>query len=75
MSDNKTSNGGGIGFAGLLTILFIAFKLAGVIGWSWGWVLSPMWISVLLFLACIALPAVFVGLSFIVIWIIAIFKK
>lgn len=36
---------GGIGFAGLLTIVFITLKLTGVIAWSWLWVLSPIWIS------------------------------
>lgn len=40
--NNKKS---GIGFAGLLTILFIALKLCKVIAWSWVWVLSPLWIS------------------------------
>ena len=35
---------GGIGFLGLLTILFIALKLMGYIAWSWWWVLSPLWI-------------------------------
>lgn len=35
----------GIGFAGLLTIAFIILKLCGVISWGWGWVLSPLWIS------------------------------
>lgn len=38
-------NGGGIGFAGALTILFIGLKLAGYITWSWLWVMSPIWIS------------------------------
>ena len=28
----------------LLLILFIGLKLAGVISWSWVWVLAPMWI-------------------------------
>lgn len=42
------SSSGGIGFAGLLTILFIALKLTGVIAWSWLWVLSPLWISALI---------------------------
>ena len=37
---------GGIGFFGLLTILFIALKLTGYISWSWWWVLAPMWIPV-----------------------------
>lgn len=46
MSESSTSDGsGGIGFAGLLTIVFITLKLMGKIDWSWWWVLSPMWIS------------------------------
>lgn len=42
-----TSSSGGVGFASLLTIAFIVLKLTGVIHWSWWWVLSPIWISVL----------------------------
>jgi hypothetical protein len=46
MSDSKsTSASGGIGFAGLLTIVFITLKLTHYIDWSWLWVLSPLWIS------------------------------
>jgi hypothetical protein len=45
----ETSSGGGIGFLGALGILFIALKLTGVIGWSWWWVLSPLWIPWALF--------------------------
>lgn len=44
--DKKSSGGGGIGFVGLLTIVFITLKLTRVIAWSWWWVLSPLWISV-----------------------------
>jgi len=40
----NTHNSGGVGFAGLLTLLFIALKLLDKIDWSWWWVLSPMWI-------------------------------
>jgi hypothetical protein len=43
MSDNNSKKGG-IGFTGLLAILFIALKLLGKITWSWLWVLSPIWI-------------------------------
>ena len=32
-------------FTPLLTVLFIGLKLAGIIAWSWWWVLSPIWIS------------------------------
>jgi hypothetical protein len=49
MSDSSTSSSGGIGFAGLLTILFIGLKLTDNIDWSWVWVLSPLWISFALF--------------------------
>ena len=45
---NSSSSSGGVGFAGLLTIAFIVLKLTGVIGWSWWWVLSPLWISLAL---------------------------
>jgi hypothetical protein len=41
----SSSSSSGIGFTGLLTILFIALKLTGIISWSWLWVLSPIWIS------------------------------
>jgi hypothetical protein len=57
MSKSEQSPRGGIGFVGLLTILFIGLKLCGVIAWSWLWVLSPMWISLLLVLAIL----VFIG--------------
>lgn len=39
---SETSDG--IGFVGLLTILFIGLKLTKYIAWSWWWILSPMWI-------------------------------
>lgn len=37
--ENKSS---GIGFFGLLTILFIGLKLTGYIDWNWWIVLSPV---------------------------------
>ena len=46
MNDTSfNTTGGGIGFVGLLTIVFITLKLLGVITWSWVWVLAPLWIS------------------------------
>ena len=45
MSDNKSTSSSGIGFFGLLVILFIALKLTGYITWSWLWVLAPIWIT------------------------------
>ena len=66
---NNSSNGkgspaasGGIGFSGLLTIVFIVLKLCGVIEWSWLWVLSPMWIG---FLFSLILIIIYVIISII----------
>lgn len=37
-----------IGFIGLLGLLFIGLKLAGIITWSWWLVLLPMYASMLI---------------------------
>ena len=50
-SNTSSSSSGGVGFVGLLTIVFITLKLTGYITWSWMWVLSPIWISLLLIIA------------------------
>lgn len=48
MASSSSSSSGGIGFTGLLTVLFVGLKLTNVIAWSWWWVLSPLWIPLLL---------------------------
>jgi len=54
----KNNNGNsGIGFVGLLIIVFIVLKLIGIIKWSWLWVLSPIWISVLFIILVISIIA------------------
>jgi hypothetical protein len=62
MSDNSntTTKSGGIGFVGILTILFIALKLTGHITWSWIWVLSPLWISFLVAVSIFIIAALFI---------------
>ena len=56
----------GIGFAGLLAIVFIALKLTKVIDWNWIWVLAPLWVG-LAIVAVVALIclifAFFIGKS------------
>jgi hypothetical protein len=44
----ENNSSGGIGFCGLLTIVFIVLKLCKVINWSWVWVLAPAWIPTLI---------------------------
>lgn len=45
---SSSSSSSGVGFSGLLTVVFIALKLTGNITWPWVWVLSPLWISFIL---------------------------
>lgn len=44
-NNNTTAVAGGTSISTLLTVLFVALKLTGVISWSWWWVVSPLWIS------------------------------
>ena len=34
----------GLGFGGVLFIVFLILKLVGTISWSWWWVTAPLWI-------------------------------
>lgn len=54
MKNNETTVNGGIGFVGLLTIVFIVLKLCGVISWGWIWVLSPLWITAIVLVIIVA---------------------
>jgi len=47
--NNNNNNAGGGWFLSALTIVFIVLKLLGKITWSWVWVLSPIWIPLVLF--------------------------
>lgn len=40
-----------IDYVDVLLLIFIVLKFTGLINWSWWWVLSPMWISLLLLMA------------------------
>lgn len=53
-NNNYSSSGGGIGFFGLLAILFIGLKLGHVIDWEWWLVLSPLWGPLTMVLAVMA---------------------
>lgn len=53
------NSSGGIGFVGVLTIVFIILKLLDKIDWSWWWVLSPIWISTII--GILILTIIFIG--------------
>ena len=42
---------GVLGLLGLTQIAFIGLKILNIIQWSWIWVLSPVWVPVVLFIA------------------------
>lgn len=50
---NEKNVSGGIGFGGLLTIVFIVLKLTKVISWSWWWVTAPLWIPIAIFVVIV----------------------
>lgn len=54
----NNSSSSGVGFFGVLTIVFVVLKLVGVIDWSWIWVLSPLWGSVLVSLIVLIVVAI-----------------
>lgn len=63
MKTSKSTLGSGLGFPSVLQIVFIVLKLCGVIGWSWLWVLAPMWISAII-VACVIIANVILEVVF-----------
>lgn len=57
---SNSSANGGVGFLGLLGILFIGLKLTGYIDWSWWLVLLPLYIP----LAIVLVVLLFIGLLY-----------
>lgn len=57
---NDVKVSGGIGFAGLLAIVFIVLKLTKVITWSWWWVTCPLWFPWAITLIAIIIYAILI---------------
>lgn len=58
MSTESKARSGGVGFGGLLFLLFLTLKLTNVIDWSWWWVTAPLWGGVAIFLGAILIVAI-----------------
>lgn len=57
-SSNTEKSSNGIGIFTVLQIVFLVLKLTNLIDWSWWWVWSPTWISIvyvviMLFIVCL----------------------
>ena len=61
-----------------LAFLFVILKACGIIGWSWWWVLSPLWFVPAIFIAAwaivVAVALVVIIVAFIFCIIIACLK-
>ena len=55
MNESKS----GIGFFGLLTIVFIVLKLCKVIDWSWWWILFPTLFSTIVFIIALIVLVIY----------------
>lgn len=42
-------------FIGCLCTIFIILKLCTIINWSWCWVLSPLWIPIIILLMIVSI--------------------
>jgi hypothetical protein len=69
-SNQQSASSGGIGFFGLLGIVFIILKLTGVIDWSWWLVLLPLYGGLALLLAIGAVVLLFLGFVVAIQWIV-----
>lgn len=56
MSDSKKRYT--LGISDVLIILFVVLKLLGVITWSWLWVLSPIWIALIIIIVLYGINAI-----------------
>jgi len=64
MTKEKTSKGFGLGT--VLFLIFLVLKLTGVgmvATWSWWWVLSPLWIPIVVVLGILLCALVFISLA------------
>lgn len=52
-SNSNSSSTGGIGFFGMLGVLFIGLKLTGHIDWSWWLVLAPLYVPAIIVIAIV----------------------
>lgn len=59
----KTLGGGGLGMLlVVVTLILVALKLEDVIGWSWWWVLAPIWVPAAALVLFVA-----VGLAYVIV--------
>jgi predicted membrane channel-forming protein YqfA (hemolysin III family) len=56
--ESKSFNSSGFGLGGMVFLIFLIMKLAGigaVADWSWWWVTSPLWLPFFVIIAVVVL--------------------
>jgi len=53
MDNNNSNSSDGVGFLGLMFLIFMTLKLMGYINWSWWWVSAPLWVPFIIVLTII----------------------
>lgn len=48
----------GVGFAGLIFLVFLVLKLCNVIQWSWVWVTAPLWINAIIYIILVIIATI-----------------
>lgn len=62
-TNSGSTTSGGIGFSGLLFIVFLVLKLLHVIDWSWWWITAPLWGPLALFILIFIIAIIIAALS------------
>jgi hypothetical protein len=47
----------------VLTIVFFVLKMLNIINWAWVWILSPIWISLILTIIIVIIWKIWYGLN------------
>ncbi len=66
MNNVNVTSSGGIGFCGALALIFITLKLLDKIDWSWIWILSPLWIPLLIVIMIVMVILLIVGIALLI---------
>jgi hypothetical protein len=68
----QQSTRSGIGFAGLLTLVFVIAKLMGAVTWPWWLVFLPIYILPLVVLAIMAAVLAVAGVGWALVWLFSL---
>ena len=63
MTTNNSSSSGGVSVCGLMGVMFIGLKIAGIIGWPWVWVLAPFWVPLAIAIVILLVAAIIIAIT------------